>query len=82
MDVLFYNWRRDTNLVNIVCLSMDFHAINIEELVGTSSEALHCYNMLKLNYGHIMKIHTVLASHSEHFPHVDEAQWNYFIKKT
>ena len=39
------------------------------------------YNVLKLSYGHIMKIHTVLAAHSEQFPFVDESLFIQFAKK-
>ena len=78
---LFSNWKRDTRRVNEVCLSIDCHYIGIERLVGSSSEALDCYNVLKDKdrYGKIMKIHTVLAAHGDTFPCIDLRGWNTFV---
>ena len=60
---------------------MDCHYIDIETLAGQPSEAILCYNILKMSYIHFMKTHTVLAAHSSHFPLIDEHIFTVFIKK-
>jgi len=82
MNVLFSNWKRDTPLVNSVCLSLDCNYIDIETLTGKPQEAVLCYNVLKISYVYVMKTHTVLAAHSSNFPLVDEVAFNAFIRKS
>ena len=60
---------------------MDCHYINLEEIAGSSSNALQCINTLKKIYKNFMKIHTVLAAHSQEFPYVDEKVFRIFVEK-
>jgi hypothetical protein len=79
---VFSHWNKDTPTEIQACLQYDIDALNLNDVLNSPEDEPTTRQILKPFYECFMKIHTVLAAHTQYFPLVDRELCHFFVFKS